>query len=107
MSKRSSKLKPLDDRIIYLDAISLLFQTNSADNYNWESLNKIHKAVDHISKNGDLFFLNNTRHNELALESVVPIFVKNINFFIIGTLIGGLIAFPVIVRHYTDHEKGE
>ena len=107
MGKHQSILNLSDDRVIYLDAVSQLNPTNSADNYNWDSLNKIHKAVDHISKNGDLFYLNNTGHKELALDSVVPIFVKNINFFIIGTLIGGLIAFPAIVRHYTDQEKGQ
>jgi hypothetical protein len=100
VSKNSSKLQPLDNRAIYLDAISLLKQPKYADNYTLESLNKIHKAVDHISKNGDLFYLNSTGHDELALESFIPIFIKNINYFIIGTLIASLIAFPVIVRHY-------
>jgi hypothetical protein len=94
--------RPMDDRGRYLSAISYLNDSNIAAVYDTlPYLYNIHKAVENISKSGDLFYFTKSANKVHSLESTIIMFVTNINYFIIGTLIASLIAFPVVVRHYT------
>ncbi|HZI71168.1 MAG TPA: hypothetical protein VFD60_08410 [Nitrososphaeraceae archaeon] len=108
MKNLPAKPRPIDHLAIYLEATSRLNHPKNAATYdNLTELNRTHGAVANITKNGELFYLDTAGHKVLAMEGVVLIFVKNINYFIIGTLIASLIAFPIIVRHYTHEETSQ